>query len=422
MKYDTIIIGGGMGGLVTGISLLRQGQKVAVISAGQSALHFNSGSFGLYGRHNGNEITEKPLDYIRQLPESHPYSKVGYSNIERYLPQVKPLFAEMGITLHGSSDSNHYRLTPLGMFKPAWLSMEGYATAPDYKSLSWGKVLLVNIQGYLDFYPKFLARGLEKAGLEVESHTFTLDSLQHLRKSATEMRATNIARTLDGKVLKEVAHNINRFIDETGATTVIIPAVVGLFDESPVKLLREQVKVPLYLISTIPMAVGGMRAQMRMSTWFHQHGGTYMLGDSVTKGTIEGGHIKNIYTANLADMPLEADNYVIASGSFLSHGIEANPDTVFEPIFGLDVIADKDRPQWCNPDLYKEQRFESYGIVTDNSLHPSRNGITIDNLYAVGAVIGGCNPLKEESGAGVTLMTAMKVAEEILKNKKGGNQ
>ena len=47
MKYNTIIIGGGMGGLITGISLLRQGQKVAVISSGQSALHFNSGSFGL---------------------------------------------------------------------------------------------------------------------------------------------------------------------------------------------------------------------------------------------------------------------------------------------------------------------------------------------------------------------------------------
>ena len=326
------------------------------------------------------------------------------------------------MTLHGDEKRNHYRLTPIGMLKPAWLSMEGYATADSPAPLSWGKALLVNIQGYLDFYPPFLSRGLEKAGLKVESRTVTLDSLQHLRKSATEMRATNIARVLDGNVLRDVARHINRFIDETDATTVIMPAVIGMFDESPIRLLQEQVKVPVRFISTIPMSVGGMRAQMKLRTWFHQHGGTYLLGDIVTRGTIDGGRVKEIYTANLADMPLAADNFVIASGSFLSHGLEANPDSVYEPIFGLDVVADPNRPQWCDPDLYKEQRFEHYGIATDSSLRVSHKGSTLDNLFAAGAVIGGCNALKEESGAGVTLMTAFKVADQILNSKKGGKQ
>ena len=36
-------------------------------------------------------------------------------------------------------------------------------------------------------------------------------------------------------------------------------------------------------------------------------------------------------------MPLIADNFVIASGSFLSHGLEANPDSVYEPI--LDSMS-----------------------------------------------------------------------------------
>ena len=45
MKYDSIIIGGGISGLVCGISLLKAGQKVAIVSSGQSALHFNSGAF-----------------------------------------------------------------------------------------------------------------------------------------------------------------------------------------------------------------------------------------------------------------------------------------------------------------------------------------------------------------------------------------
>jgi glycerol-3-phosphate dehydrogenase subunit B len=159
---------------------------------------------------------------------------------------------------------------------------------------------------------------------------------------------------------------------------------------------------------------------MLLRTWFHQHGGKYLLGDSVTRGTITNGKVKNVYTTNLTDMPLEADNFVLASGSFLSHGMQANFEKVFEPIFDLDIVADANRADWCNANLYNEQKFESYGVATDESLRVSSKGTTIDNLFAAGAVIGGCNALKEESGAGVTLMTAFKVADQIL--KKGGKQ
>ena len=44
----------------------------------------------------------------------------------------------------------------------------------------------------------------------------------------------------------------------------------------------------------------------------------------------------------------------------------------------------------------------------------TREGKIFENLYAAGAILEGFNPLKEGCGAGVSILSAMYIAEQIL--------
>lgn len=406
MKYETIIIGGGLSGLLSGIALARAGRKVAIISAGQSALHFSSGSFELI------DSEDNPLAAIAQMPSTHPYQTIGLEAVKRYAEAVPALFAEAGVEVSGGVEKNHYRITPIGMAKSAWLTLGDYATLDSATTLPWRKVAIVNFDGYLDFYPKFLDNFFAKRGVDTVHHTLTLAEFEHLRESATEMRATNIARIMTGDLLSKIATELRGRIGD--AEVVFMPAVFGMFDAEAVSALRSQVRVPLYFIPTMPASVPGVRTQIQLKNYFQKLGGVYLLGDNVCGGEIRDNKLISVRTANHGDMEFHADNFILASGSFFSHGLIASQERIYEPIFGLDIVADQARSEWYNQDLYAHQPYMGYGVVTDERLRCRLAGKTVENLYAAGSVLANQNPIAEGTGGGVAITTALFVADQII--------
>ena len=148
---------------------------------------------------------------------------------------------------------------------------------------------------------------------------------------------------------------------------------------------------------------------------FQKVGGTYMLGDSVTGGGFENGKLKYITTQNHAEIKFEADNFILATGSFFSKGLVSNINGVREPVLGLDVKSADDRSDWYKRNLFEPQPYMSFGVATDDKFHALKEGISIENLYVAGSVLGGCNSLKEGSGAGVAILSALHVASLIQK-------
>lgn len=70
--------------------------------------------------------------------------------------------------------------------------------------MPWKKVALVNIYSYLDFYPRFLAAGLAKKGVKCHMGTVNIPQLDILRRSTTEMRATNMSRFLTNEAVDDL--------------------------------------------------------------------------------------------------------------------------------------------------------------------------------------------------------------------------
>ncbi len=414
MKFDTIIIGGGLAGLVCGIRLQKSGKKCAIISAGQSAMHFSSGTFDLLGRLEDGTAVDNPLDAIKKLNGSHPYSILGKKTVSKYAAEAPEFFAGCGVKVEGNAEENSWRITPTGERRPAWLTLSDFTALKAKDGKVGEKALIVNILGYLDFNTKFLADSFERQGTVCRIASIKLEEMERLRKNPSEMRSTNIARVMDRDgIWEKAAAQVKELIKDEDV--VILPAVFGLKDGSVIESLRNAIGVRTMFVATMPPSVPGIRTQMTLKADFENAGGRFFLGDSVTEASFnEDGSVKSVKTANFGDINVYADNFVLATGSFFSKGLIATPDMVYEPVFGIDLLFEDKRDGWFDRNFWNRQNYISFGAKVDDKMNVSIEGNKVGNLYAIGSLLGGYNALYEGCGGGVAIISAMAAADAIL--------
>ena len=372
MKFDTVIIGGGLAGLVAGISLQREGRGTAIVSTGQNALHFFSGSF----------------ESLQEAPQ-----------------RMTDLFGEAGIRLHYRPG---VRLMPMGTFRESALSLEDVDLFPSPSFAR--KVLIVNFMGYHDFFSSFLAEGLEKQGMQCRVRFLNLPELDKLEQSPSEMRSVQIARTMD-RIWEKVVQEVRVLLKDEDA--VVLPQVFGLQDTSVPSRIRQGIPARVVFAGTLPPSVPGIRTQMLLKRRYEVLGGTYLMGDEALNAHVHEGVVHSIVTRNLDSHYLEADHFILASGGFFSKGLRSNPFQITEPVFGLDVEYNPDRNAWYDKAFSADQPYMQYGVKTDEALHGLSDGKPYRNLYAIGSILGGTRP-ELGSGAGLAINSAFAAVDEIL--------
>ncbi len=422
MKFDSIVIGGGMAGLSAALRLAEAGQKTLLMASGQSALHFSSGSVDLL-ESDGDPRAALPA-FMAAHPD-HPYSKVGMQNIEGSLADLQRHCAEEGLPLM-RQEHNHQRLTPIGTLKSTWLSPDTCACMTDAPAPD--AILLATLEGFRDFHPALAAANLATHARFAHSRILTgeirLPQLAQFSRNPHEFRSADIARLFDKQgpgqqdLLADLAREISRVMQGCGVPGcrhIVLPACLSLGLVGPrLSELERRTGCTIKEVATMPPSLIGMRMQEALKRRFMALGGTFLTSERVLGARYDGDKVIGVHSQHGEDQLFEADHFVLASGSFFSRGLESRLGGIREPIFDADVLSLAERDAWAGRRLFDHHPFMGFGVKTDERLRVLRGGRPLTNLYGAGSVLAHYDPIKEGSGSGVAVATGWQAAGHIL--------
>ncbi|MBL0541089.1 glycerol-3-phosphate dehydrogenase subunit GlpB [Aeromonas caviae] len=422
MKFDSIVIGGGMAGISAALRLAEAGQKTLLMASGQSALHFSSGSVDLL-ESDGDPRAALPA-FMAAHPD-HPYSKVGMQNIEGSLADLQRHCAEEGLPLM-RQEHNHHRLTPIGTLKSTWLSPDTCACVTDAPAPD--AILLATLEGFRDFHPALAAANLATHTRFAHSRILTgeirLPQLAQFSRNPHEFRSADIARLFDKQgpgqqdLLADLAREISRMVQGCGVPGcrhIVLPACLSLGLVGPrLSELERRTGCTIKEVATMPPSLIGMRMQEALKRRFMALGGTFLTSERVLGARYDGDKVIGVHSQHGEDQLFEADHFVLASGSFFSRGLESRLGGIREPIFDADVLSLAERDAWAGRRLFDHHPFMGFGVKTDERLRVLRGGRPLANLYGAGSVLAHYDPIKEGSGSGVAVATGWQAAGHIL--------
>lgn len=431
-RYETVVIGAGLAGLVAACHLAQADRKVLVVSAGTGALVLASGGIDVLGYQPADSMTpvKNPLgqwdDFLAERPE-HPYRFVDKATLADSLAAFQGLVNNETLTYQGSAERNWLLPTAAGAVHPTCLA----PTALTKGELSQGgRLLIVGFRQLRDFYPALISQNLNEQNLGVEVEALTIDTppipqSQDMNTNPTELACAFQLQDFRREIINRLKNKAKAY-DRIG-----FPAVLGIGDHARVMAEMERgLDRPIFEIPTLPPSIPGRRLYDRLRHLLAEAGGSLIIGAPVIDGTLEGGRVSQIrFESASRPKVVKANHYILATGGIYGGGIltdaEGGIGRIWEPIFGLPVIADTNRHNWFAPRFLepKGQPFANYGVQVNGRFNPVNGDQAplAENLYIAGSTLAGSDWTRGRTGEGVAVVTATMIANQILVGQTSDN-
>lgn len=416
MSADAIVIGAGLAGLTAATRLAEGGVRTTLLAQGVGATHLAPATIDVLGY--APDLVESPS---RALPgfvadhPGHPYARLSAETVAASLDWLREHAPDLGY--EGSLEENVLLPTAVGVAKPSAL-VPASMRAGDLRA--GGRFVFVGLRALKDFYPAYLADNLRRAklpsGASVDARAVTLSD----PATDPDVSPLGYARLFERPEFRRaVAAELGPQLEPDEA--VGFPSVLGLERHAVVRgELEELLGRPVFEVASLPPSVPGMRLHRALDRALRRAGGRAILGPAAVGADHGDGVLKTLLVQASASRTTTygASSFVLASGGFASGAILLDSHgEVHETIFGLPVagVPAVDEPRFL-PGYFADHPMARAGVAVDDRLRPvdAAGRAIYENLFAVGAVLGGAEPWREHSGNGLALATGFAAASQIL--------
>lgn len=405
---DIAVVGAGIGGCMAALTAAREdpSASIRVLAPGPDRYEREPGTIDVLGYMPGDdELLSHPLLKIRDLPDEHPYSKIGQVTVAESLDRFDDLFGgEKSLPYHdGGTVRNGLVPTPNGDVRPVsrYPASFGAGLVTDDRPMR-----IVGFERVTHVNATFVGNRLDEAvPYDVESTTveFPMAVSEYPPIEAMARALEDNEPSEDGTPMREaLADSVRPHLDVE--PRVGFPAVLGLEGSEEVRTeLENLLAADVFELPLGEPSVPGTRLRRRLFSLLEDEGVTVEKGETVEEFESDDGTIRKLHVEK--GSPIEADTYVLATGGPATGGIESDRDGPVEPIFDCPVPHPKDRTEWSVEEPLGDHQFARFGVDITEELRPCRHDgePVYENLRAVGDVIGGWDFTAEHSRSGVAV-------------------
>jgi glycerol-3-phosphate dehydrogenase subunit B len=408
-RYDTIVIGAGISGLMAAIGRAERGERVLLLAKGHGTTHWASGCVDVL------DAGEDPLAAAGRLAAErpdHPYALAGLEALEQGLARLRAACEAAGYPLVGSPSRTLLLPTAMGALRPTAL-VPATMAAGESRQLADGRpTLIAGLREVRDFFPPLIAANLRAQGYKADD--VYLDLPPDSRRK--EFGPMIFARLFENEGFRAaIGSQLAEQVRRGGYARIGMPAVLGLRKASAVvRDLQARAGALIFEITTLPTSVPGARIFHALEDELVRLGGRVQIGSFVQRCEAEGESLTAVFSEAAArEQRHRAKRWVLATGGVAGGGIRAfHTGELRETALGLPLQAPNGSADWFAPRFLDEGGHAVFraGVAVDAQLRPvdAAGRVVYANVAVAGSALAGFDPIREGCLEGAAVATGWR--------------